>query len=358
MAGEGPNPADGWKSELRGLADPQQFTGPLDIAGCSAERLQRFLRDMLLIRAVEEQVADFVERGLTRAPCHLGIGQEAIAVGVSAHLNSNDRVFGGHRSHSHYLALGGDPYSLLAEVLGRQDGASRGMGGSMHLFGGGVGFHGSVPLVGATIPIAVGAGLAAQFDARGAVSVAYFGDGATEEGVFHESLNLAATFKLPVLFVCENNLFSSHLDISLRQPSDRVARYAEAHCVRAVTLDGNDVVTVANAARELIEQARGGNGPAMLEAVTYRHRGHVGPNEDIDVGVHRSLENLRAWKKRDPVTRLASALQGAGLATEPELKAMNESVWAQVREAAERAEAAPYPPESQLLGCVYAESRR
>ncbi len=182
-------------------------------------------------------------------------------------------------------------------MLGKADGTSKGMGGSMHLYGEDVGFMGSVPLVGATIPLAVGAGLAAKLDGRGAIGVTYFGDGATEEGVFHESMNLAATFSLPVLFVCENNLFSSHLYITQRQPSDRIARYGEAHRMATVTIDGNDVAGVARTTAALIKDIRAGKGPALIEAITYRHRGHVGPKDDIDVGVQRSVADVNRWKQ-------------------------------------------------------------
>ena len=350
--------ADGFfpasRSGLGKLADPTEYTGPLDTTGWDPAFLGRALRDMMLIRIVEECIGSLVESADVHAPCHLGIGQEAIAVGVSAHLRASDRVFGGHRSHSHYLAMGGDVHALLAEVLGKVHGASRGMGGSMHLFGGSVGFRGSVPLVGATIPIAVGAALAAKMDGAGDVAVAYFGDGATEEGVFHESMNLAATYGVPAIFVCENNLFSSHLDISLRQPSDRVARYAEAHCITSRTVDGNDVLAVANAARDLIGRARDGLGPAFIEAVTYRHRGHVGPKEDVDVGVHRRMDDLVAWKKRDPVRRLWDALLAAGFASRSELEEQVTELGKQVDEARERAKAAPYPHASALLGTVFA----
>jgi pyruvate dehydrogenase E1 component alpha subunit len=299
-------------SELGALGDPGAQLPALDPAGFEPEALRRFLESMLRIRFAEEAIGRLVESGRARAPCHLGIGQEAIAVGVSHGLIASDRVFGGHRSHSHYLALGGSVYRLLAEVLGKADGTSNGMGGSMHLYGREVGFCGSVPLVGATIPLAVGAGLAARLDGGKAVGVAYFGDGATEEGVFHESMNLAAALTLPVLFVCENNLFSSHLHIMLRQPSDRIARYAEAHRMAGVTVNGNDVAAVARAAASLLDHVRAGQGPALLEAVTYRHRGHVGPKEDIDVGVQRSLEDLASWKRRDPIERLVLALVAAG----------------------------------------------
>lgn len=342
------------QSELGGLADPRQFTAPIAIDGIEAARLHAFLRAMLSIRIVEEVVAGLVERGLARAPCHLGIGQEAIAVGVSAHVTPSDRVFGGHRSHAHYLALGGDVYRLLAEILGKEDGTSRGMGGSMHLLGREVGFHGSVPLVGATIPIAVGAALAAKMDGGSSIAVSYFGDGASEEGVFHESLNLASVLRLPILFVCENNLYSSHLDIGLRQPSDRVARYGEAHRVESLTVDGNDVVAVEGAARELIQRARRGEGPGFLEAVTYRHRGHVGPREDVDVGIRRSLSVIRAWKRRDPIDRLAAAMTKRGLLTAGGLEELAAGLRAEIGQECRRAEAAEFPPSSALLERVFA----
>jgi len=345
-------------SELGSLADPAELSGALDLRREPPLRLLRFLRDMLRIRIVEEVVAEWVERGLARAPCHLGIGQEAIAVGVSAQLEPRDRVFGGHRSHAHFLALGGDVYGLLAEVLGRHDGVSRGMGGSMHLVDRAVGFHGSVPLVGATIPIAVGAGLAAKMDGEGAVAVSYFGDGASEEGVLHESLNLAATFDVPVVFVCENNLYSSHLDIAQRQPSDRVARFGEAHRIPSVSVDGNDVLAVARAAQPLIARARAGEGAALIEAVTYRHRGHVGPNEDVDVGLRRSLEELAAWKRRDPIRRLVDALLAASLITPAAFKAHERAQRIEIAALAQRAEAAPFPPQSALLDYVFAGAAR
>lgn len=342
-----------WPSELGELCDPSRLTEPLCVDGYEHSALEKFLHDMLVIRCVEEVVGELAELGRARAPCHLGIGQEAVAVGVSSSLRSTDRVFGGHRSHSHFLALGGDLYRLLAEVLGKADGTSRGMGGSMHLLGREVGFHGSVPIVGATIPIAVGAGLAARLDGERAVAVTYFGDGAAEEGVFHESLNLAAALSLPVLFVCENNLFSSHLDIALRQPSDRIARFAEAHRIANMTVDGNDVLAVAAAARDLVAKARDGKGPALLEAVTYRHRGHVGPKEDVDVGVNRSLDDLNAWKRRDPITRLLNALVTKKVIEHERYTQMWSSIRDTVRAARDRAESAPYPPAAALLECVY-----
>jgi len=310
---------------------------------------------MLLIRYIEEQIAHWVEEGRARCPCHLGIGQEAIATGIAQSLRPDDRLFGNHRSHGHYLAAGGDPYALLAEVLGRATGCSRGMGGSMHLYAVERGFYGSVPIVAGTIPIAVGAALAAKMDGGDCVAVAFFGDGASEEGVLHESLNLASSYQLPVVFVCENNQYSSHLDIALRQPSDRVSRYADAHCVRARVVDGNDVTAVARAAEELVGAARGQPEPVFLEAVTYRWRGHVGPKEDLDVGVRRSMHNLAAWKQRDPVRRLQEALLADGVSTREEQHLLEAAVRAEVADAAARALAAPWPPAENLLGFVYAD---
>ncbi len=345
-------------SDLGGLADPGRFSEPLEIAGNDAGTLLEYLRSMQLIRCAEELIGEMVTEGVAKTPCHLGIGQEAVAVGVASGLNATDRVFGNHRSHSQFLALGGDVYSLIAEVLGKADGASNGMGGSMHLYGASVGFQGSVPLVGATIPIAVGAALAAKMGGGQEVAVAFFGDGACEEGVFHESLNLASVYELPILFVVENNLFSSHLDIQLRQPSDSVARFAEAHRIQSRIVDGNDVVRVSAAAGELISRARAGGGPGFLEAVTYRLRGHVGPNEDIDVGVHRKMQDVNAWKQRCPIKRLHAAMAGAGLITPDEFDEQSRGVMSEVRSAVDRARAAPYPDKSTLLDLVYSTRAR
>jgi pyruvate dehydrogenase E1 component alpha subunit len=193
--------------------------------------------------------------------------------------------------------------------------------------------------------------------AEGAVAVSYFGDGATEEGVFHESLNLAATFNLPVLFVCENNLYSSHLDIALRQPSDRVARFAEAHRIPSATVDGNDVVAVASTAADLINRGRRGEGPGFLEGVTYRHRGHVGDKDDVDVGVRRSLAEISAWKARDPILRLSQAMIAERLLTAEDLADLEASLRRQVSECCARAEAASYPPASALIDFVFGRGR-
>lgn len=345
-------------SRLGDLADPARFNEPIALDNHATGKLLDFARAIMVIRFAEEAVAELAIGKEALCPCHLGIGQEAIAVGVSRALNAADRVYGGHRSHAHFLALGGNLDSMFAEILGKVTGASRGMGGSMHLYQPDVGFHGSVPIVGATIPIAAGAALACKMDGCGAIAVAYFGDGACEEGVFHETLNMAAVMKLPILFVAENNLYSSHLDIGLRQPADSVARFAEAARINTRVVDGNNVVAVAREASALVEASRRGEGPGFLEAVTFRWRGHVGPNEDIDVGVRRSPEELTAWKGRDPLGRLVAGLANERGVSVDAIDRMAEEVRGAVADAVSAARAASYPDGSALLDLVYTAGGR
>jgi acetoin:2,6-dichlorophenolindophenol oxidoreductase subunit alpha len=346
-----------FKSELGDLVNPECFHDSLEVSGIPKDTLISQLKMMITIRVVEEVVANLVTDQIAKCPCHLGIGQEAVAVGVSKLLKNTDHVFGGHRSHAHYLAVGGDVYSLFAEILGRITGCSKGMGGSMHLFAGDKGFKGALPIVGGTTPIAMGAGLAAKMDGKGDVAVSYFGDGAIEGGVVQESLNLASVLSLPVLFVCENNLYSSHLDIQLRQSSDRVSRFADAHHIEARVVDGNDVLAVANATEELLARARAGKGPGFLEAITYRWRGHVGPDENIDVGVRRKNEDLVAWKKRDPIRRLVEGMEKEKFLEKGEFENIEKGVRAFVIKAKDEALEAPYPEQSALLDLVYSEKK-
>jgi TPP-dependent pyruvate/acetoin dehydrogenase alpha subunit len=341
------------RSELGDLALPDKFTEPLDIAGESEIDLLEMFRKMTTIRQLEEVVAELDQSGEAKCPCHLGIGQEAAAVGVAFHLKPHDRAFGAHRSHSHFLAMGGSLESILAEILGKATGSSKGMGGSMHLFGKEFGFYGSVPIVGGTIPLAVGAALASKMDNKGTVAVAFFGDGSSEEGALHESLNLASQYQLPILFVCENNLYSSHLDIAQRQPSDSIARFARAHQVSSKVVDGNDVLAVKEATEDLMSSLREGNGPGFLEAVTYRWRGHVGPDENIDVGVRRKASDIAAWKKRDPISRLTEALVLENSGMEQTLETIYQQVSGDIQKALDLARKAPYPEQEQNMSSVY-----
>jgi TPP-dependent pyruvate/acetoin dehydrogenase alpha subunit len=338
-------------SQLGDLRDPTYFTEPLNIANGSADIALELLHSMKRIRSVEEMIGLLVESQEARCPCHLAIGQEAAAVGVCSLLRPSDAIFGAHRSHGHYLALGGSSKALFAEVLGKRDGCSGGFGGSMHLRSPEHGLVGTVPIVGATIPIALGAALSAKRARRGDVAIAFFGDGAAEEGVFHESLNLASSMQLPSVFVIENNLFASHLHIDERQPHDRVSRYAVAHGIDSLSMDGNDVLAVREEFSTILKRVRGDSGPFVLELVTYRHRGHVGHRDDQDVGVARSGD-LPSWMQRDPIRRLELGL----LSADPDLGAViagiDAQIAAEVNEALRFGRESTYPDHRSLASTV------
>ncbi|PLX29418.1 MAG: dehydrogenase [Alphaproteobacteria bacterium] len=328
----------------------------IDIDGFSKEHLIGFLKKLLTIRFSEEMITKLVQEKKVGCPCHFCIGQEAPPVGISYSLTSNDRVFGAHRSHGHYLALGGSPYKLFAEVLGKKTGASGGMGGSMHITSIENGFAGSVPIVSGTVPLAVGAGLAAKMSGSDAIGIAYFGDGACEEGVVHESLNAAVVMDIPVLFVVENNLFSSHLDLHLRQPSNRTSRFAEANKMLSAVVDGNDVCEVAQTAQEMIKQIRTEKKPGFIECITYRHLGHVGPDANIDVGVLRKPEDIEKWKKIDPITRLKTALIENNFLTKNQIEELGRSIYQSLLQDSKKAESDPYPSISEIEAYTYTEA--
>lgn len=338
------------------LADPSQYQHPIDISGQNTQAILAQLQMMLRIRLAERCLAEGRRDGIIGGPVHLGVGQEAVAVGVAAELRKTDRVFGAHRSHSHVLSMGASLHGLFAEILGKDTGLSRGMGGSMHLWDQSNGFYGSVPIVSGTVPLAVGAALAAKLQGSGDVGVAYLGDGAVEEGVVHESLNLARMLKAPAIFIVENNLFASHMHISLRQPKESTARFAAANDIPYEVVDGNDVVKVRLAAARLISLAREGHGPGFLEAVTYRWYGHVDWREDIDVGVNRSSKDVLLWRKRDPVARLVNGLKALGLIDEYQLADMEAEISKEVADAWQIAQTDAYPPLSALTSRVFANT--
>ena len=306
---------------------------------------------MLRIRRFEEKLSDLLEAGEIKCPCHLYIGQEAIAVGVCTALAKKDYVWGTHRSHGHYLAKGGDMNAMFAEILGKTDGCAKGRGGSMHLFSKDVGILGTVPIVAATISVAVGAGWAAKMCGSGALSVAFFGDGATEEGQFHESVNIAALNRLPVIFVCENNLYSSHMHILERRPLDNIDQIGQLYGIPGVQLDGNDAEAVYLATQEAVRRAREGEGPTLMECRTYRWRGHVGPSWDMDVGVKRKGE-LKEWMKFCPIDRTAKALLERGL-TQEDLDQIERAVQSEVAASEKFARYSFMPEEDELLDHVF-----
>lgn len=337
----------------KNLLDPNYGHNSLDLSCYCSNDYIDLLQNMLLIRLCERKLASERANGVIGGPVHLGVGQEAIAVGVSSHLTKDDYVFGAHRSHSHLIALGSDIRKLFSEILGRNTGHSKGMGGSMHLWDKGSGFLGSVPIVAGTVSLAVGSAMASRMKNTGSVSVAYFGDGACEEGVVHESLNLASLQKDPVLFVVENNLFASHMHWTLRQPSAFTSRFAEANNIPYKIVDGNNILEVADATKELIDSARNGGGPGFLEAFTYRWYGHVDWREDIDVGVSRSREDVESWKAKDPIKRLLAGMITEDVFTESDYESLNDSLSKIVNDAWNLALNDPYPDESKTISRVY-----
>lgn len=341
------------KNQLESLSNPEAFQSPIEIGSYDRDTLVQMLTAMTTIRKTEQQLALGRKDGLIGGPVHLGAGQEAIAVGISKYLQKTDRVFGAHRSHSHLLALNSDFYRLFAEVLGKETGFSKGMGGSMHLFDQPNGFYGSAPIVAGTVSLAVGAAMAAKLQEVDDIGVAYIGDGAAEEGVVHESLNLAKIQNAPMLFVIENNLFASHMHISLRQPSDMVSRFAIANEIPHELVDGNDVVAISQAANRLIDDIRSGKGPRLLELVTYRWYGHVDWRDDVDVGVERSLSDINNWKARDPIARLTAAMIASGIWSQSQADELDQQLDDKINKAWSQAMDDPYPSPDATLKYVY-----
>ena len=343
------------KNELKELSNPKKYHDLISIKQQDIIVLKNMLRTMLLIRKTEQQLAWGKKNALIGGPVHLGAGQEAIAVGVSQNLRKTDRVFGAHRSHSHLLALNPNFYKLFAEVLGKETGFSKGMGGSMHLYDQPNGFYGSVPIVAGTVALAVGAAMAAKMQKTDDIGVVYIGDGAVEEGVTQESFNLAKIQNAPALFIVENNLFASHMHISSRQPSDMISRFAIANNIPHKLVDGNDVVAVTKASKELIDDMRLGKGPALIELVTYRWYGHVDWRDDVDVGVKRSLDDIENWKARDPILRLSKSMIKAKMWTKEKETLLSNNIDKEIQIAWEMAMSDPYPSSDSTLKYVFSQ---
>lgn len=319
---------------------------------------RQLYQTMLRIRLVEEGIAALYAEQQMRCPVHLCIGQEAIAAGVCHFLGREDLVLSTHRAHGHYLAKGGDLPAMLAEMHGKSTGCASGMGGSMHLIDLAAGFLGSAPIVGSTIPIAVGVAFGAALRGERRVVVAFFGEGATEEGAFHEALNFAVLKQLPVLFVCENNLYSVYSPLAVRQPAGReVYRLAEGHGVVSRQGDGNDALAVHSLAYDALRHIRAGRGPAFLELKTYRWREHCGPNYDNSLG-YRTEEEFQRWRALCPLTRLGRRGLDDCSFTQTEIDAWTNEVRAEFAEAVQFAKQSPFPQPESMLQSVYAENNR
>ncbi len=312
----------------------------------------KLLRQMMTIRRAEETLADLYKEQEMRTPTHFSIGQEAVAVGVCAALEREDVVYSGHRCHAHYLAKGGDLPAMVAELYGRETGCARGRGGSVHLNDPSVGMVASSAILGQTMAVAVGSALAFKMDGAPRVAVTFFGDGAIEEGIFHECLNFAVVKQLPVLFVCENNGYSTHTSLAVRQPQAiEIHQRARSYGMPAKLVDGNDVFAVYEAAREAVEAARG-NRPYFLECTTYRWREHVGPLWDYDWG-YRTKEEVDGWIARCPIKRATERLMAEGALSAADVKALERELQAEVAGAVAAAKAAPFPAVEDLTLGTY-----
>jgi TPP-dependent pyruvate/acetoin dehydrogenase alpha subunit len=334
-------------------------TGGAGYVGAVAPRMDLQLRrkvlfEMLRIRLVEETIAARYAEQEMRCPVHLSVGQEAVAAGVCAALAPQDYVMSTHRAHAHYLAKGGSLKAMMAEIYGKATGCCGGRGGSMHLIDLGVNMLGSTPIVGSSLPVAVGTALGSQMNGEDRVTAVFFGDGTTEEGVFSESLNFAVLKKLPVVFICENNYFSVYSPLSVRQPPERSrVEIARAHGMRGALGDGNDVEEVYRMTSEAAERARRGEGPTYLEFDTYRWREHCGPNYDNDLGYRTETEYLE-WRERCPIESYKSLLMQEGELTEAGADDLEASIHKEIDEAFNYAKASPFPDDDQLFVGLYA----
>jgi len=313
----------------------------------SAEETIELYRQMLIIRRTEEQLARAHAQGLVHGACHTYVGEEAIAVGVCAHLTSDDAIFSTHRGHGHALAKGVPPRELIAELLGRVTGVSHGRGGSMHVFSPERGMLGTSGIVGPSILLAAGVGYAFRLAKSERVSVAFFGDGASNNGAFHEGLNMASVWKLPVLFVCENNQYATEVPFVSVAGNPDVSARGPGYGMPTLAVDGNDVLAVHAAAAEAVRRARAGDGPSLLACTTYRTRAH---SEGMRDAGYRTREEVEEWRTRDPIKRLREHL----VAHAATLDAIDREIDQMADDALEWAKASPYPDPATVLDHVYA----
>jgi pyruvate dehydrogenase E1 component alpha subunit len=319
------------------------------------EDMIRLFYSMLRIRLVEEEIAAYYPEQEMRCPVHLSIGQEAVSAGVCANLTDADYVLSNHRSHGHYLAKGGSLTAMISEIFGKEDGCTRGRGGSMHLIDLKAGFLGAVPIVGSTIPIAAGVALGTLMKGEKRITTVFFGDGTIEEGVFHETLNFAALKKLPLLFVCENNLYSVYSPLSVRQPSNReIVSIARGHGVESYQGDGNNVLDVYHLTQKAVNTINQRGGPVFLEFKTYRWREHCGPNYDNTIG-YRSDDEFLLWKDRCPVEQFKQYLIHEEILNLDIAENMRKKIKKEIDSSIQKAKKSDFPNKEELFEGIYAK---
>lgn len=323
----------------------------------SKKILEKLYQTMVRIRFCEESLVEPILNREVRCPVHLYTGEEAIAAGVCAALEKEDSIFSTHRSHGHYLAKGGGMPELIAEVYGKETGCSQGRGGSMHLCDPQQGMMGAAPIVAGTISLAVGVALAFSIRREKRVVVSFFGDGASGEGVLYESLNFASLKKLPIIFACENNLYSTHLPIKECRVSNSIFEIGVPFCIESNRINGNDVLEVYEASKKAVDKCRRRQGPVFLEFLTYRIRGHVGSDDNIQ-GTHtdiRPKEEIAKWQRRDPIKKFEGFLIKNKLMNKEDLQKIKKLAENEVREAYAFAHKSPYPNKRELTKHVFKE---
>jgi TPP-dependent pyruvate/acetoin dehydrogenase alpha subunit len=325
---------------------------PLDLSQIPIETLLDMYRRMTTIRKFEETVYDVYSRGIMPGLAHLYTGMEAVAVGVCVNLKATDNITSTHRGHGHLLAKGGEPKRMFAELLGKAAGYNHGKGGSMHIADLSLGILGANGIVAGGMGIAAGAGLSAKVRGEDRVSIAFFGDGALNEGLFYETANMASLWKLPVVYVMENNTYGEYTSTARSTAGSGPAR-AEALGIPAVCVDGNDVIAVYGAARWAIDEARAGNGPRFVECQTYRWRGHHMGDQGDTYG-YRTQDEIEEWMKKDPIPRFGKRLTAEGRIDADTLTVIDSEVQQIIGDAVEFAKQAPYPESSEVYEHVYA----
>ena len=315
------------------------------------EELVLLYRMMFLIRRFEEKAAEMYARGKITGFSHLYIGEEAVAVGAISALHERDYVVSTYRDHGHCLVKGADPKVVMAELFGRATGISKGKGGSMHLFDNQLRFLGGYAIVAGGLPIAVGVGMALNYKEEDCIVAAFFGDGATNAGAFHESLNVASAWKLPIIFICENNFFAIGTSLARVSPSQELYKRIKAYGMPSEKVDGMDVLAVRKATEKAVERAREGEGPSFIEAATYRYRGHSMSDPDD----YRTKREAKIWKERDPIVKLAKHLRDNVIIAADDLKELQDEVNRKVDESIKFADASAWPELEELMKDIYVD---
>jgi pyruvate dehydrogenase E1 component alpha subunit len=317
------------------------------------EKLAEMYRRMLEIRCFEEKVFELYGQNLVPGTIHLYAGEEAVAVGVCSALRKDDYITSTHRGHGHCIAKGAELKRTMAEILGKETGYCRGKGGSMHIADFSIGMLGATAVVGAGLPIAVGAGLSAKLRKTDQVVACFFGEGASNQGTFHESINMASAWSLPVIFVCENNLYAMGTCQSRVMKIENIADRAPAYGIPGVAVDGNDVLEVFDASQKAVGRARNGAGPTLIECKTYRHKGH----SRVDPAKYRPKEEVERWLAKDPIKRFKAALMQQKSLSQEEIQKIEKDVYVEIEEAAKFAMESPYPAPEEALEDVYEQRR-